>query len=700
MRKLRTAIGLAIALAIGVVPALAPVPVAAATPSLTLVGAASYDVLPEQGRVAVSVRLTATNRLKDSVTRRFFFRTAFVTVLPGTSSFSITGGAGNAKVSISSSTPEYTNLKIDLGANLPAGKSTTLALTFELKDPGGAPDRPIRVSSSLVSFDAWAVATPETPGASVDIRFPTGYDVAIGRGPLTGPVAVDAGHQQWSSGSIAKPLEFVADVSADRPVDYSRTSLKVALSAGPVEVLLSAWPDDPAWRDRVASLVERALPILEREIGVPWPVDGPLSVQEALVKGSSGYAALFDPADRRLEVAYAAPDGVVLHELAHAWFNGRLVADRWAAEAFASYYAEVAARELAIDPATPVPPADPIAAAIPLNAWAPSGSQSRASETYAYAAALDLARTIAQRAGPEVLRSVWSKAARGIGAYQPDPAGTEAVDGPPDWRGLLDLLEEGAGQGFVDLWRTSVVRREDRIALDARAAVRGLYATSIERAGEWRLPPTIRAAMRAWQFDLAHELLDAADGVLDQWVKLEGAATAAGAKLPDTMRTRFEGLGGIPAAAAEGTAEQATVEAIAAARAARPTGQAFADQALATIGLVGSSPESDLSLALASLADGDLQKAYGAAQAAEATWKGASEVGRSRIVSLVLLLVALGLFAGLARQQRRRTSSAAAAEADNSELEPRPELEPRAAASDSGSSAPADDSGPEPPSAE
>ncbi len=668
--QLRAGIWLAIVLAVGVVPALAPEPVAGATPSLTLVGAATYDVLPDQGRVASSVRLTATNRLKDSVTRRFFFRTAFITVLPGASGFKITGGSGQPKVSISSATPEYTNLKIDLGANLAAGRSTTLTLTFDLKDPGGAPDRPMRVSTSLVSFAVWAVATPETPGASVNVRFPTGYDVTIGRGPLNGPVATEAGHQLWSSGSLAKPLEFVADISADRPVDYQETSLRVALSAGPAEVLLRAWPDDSAWRDRVSSLVERALPILEREIGVPWPVDGPLAMQEALVKGSSGYAALFDPAERRLEVAYAAPDGVVLHELAHAWFNGRLVADRWEAEAFASYYAELVAKEMAIDPATPAPPKDPVAAAMALNAWGPSGSQSAASEAYAYAAALDLARTIAQRAGPDVLRSMWSKAALGIGAYQPDPAGTEPAEGPPDWRGLLDLLEEGTGKDFADLWRTSVARPEDRKAIDDRAVARGRYAQSIERAGEWRLPPTIREAFRAWQFDVARGMLAAADAVQAQRVKLESAAAAVGAKLPGTLRTSFEGPGGIAAAAAEAIAEQTTVDLIATARAARPTPRGFGDQAVVTIGLVGSSPDIDLSRALASLADGDLQASYAAAQAAQATWTSASDVGRSRIVSVVLLLVAAVLFAGLFWQQRRRKPTGTASEAGSIEPEP------------------------------
>ena len=67
-------------------------------------------------------------------------------------------------------------------------------------------------------------------------------------------------------------------------------------------------------------------------------------MEESLSRGTDGYAGLFDPAAPRIEISYAAADAIVLHELAHAWFNGGLVADRWAAEAFASYYADVVGR--------------------------------------------------------------------------------------------------------------------------------------------------------------------------------------------------------------------------------------------------------------------------------------------------------------------------------------------------------------------
>jgi hypothetical protein len=58
----------------------------------------------------------------------------------------------------------------------------------------------------------------------------------------------------------------------------------------------------------------------------------------------------------------------------------------------------------------------------------------------------------------------------------------------------------------------------------------------------------------------------------------------------------------------------------------------------------------------------DLQGAYADATDAGAAWTGAAALGRSRIVSTVLLLLAVVLLAGLVRQRRsaRRTRSSSA----------------------------------------
>lgn len=638
---------------LAVMPALAPAAVVAADPAppgLTIVGNATYDVLPEEGRVAVSVVLTATNNLKDTVTKRFSYRVGYVTVVPNTANFKLAAASGKPKVSISSKTDAYVNLKLDFGANLAAGKSTTLTLTYDIEDPGGAPDRAVRISRSLVSFAAWAVAAPQSTGAAVTVRFPAGYDVAVGRGPLSGPTRDVTGHDVWTSGPLAEPLDFVADFFADRPTDYVETRQTVELPSGTATVVLQAWADDPAWATRIGGLVERALPVLEQEIGLPWPSDEPLQIREALVRSTGGYAGIFDPGEHRIDIAYAARDAVVLHELAHAWFHGGLVADRWIAEGFASHYAAVAARTLGIEP-LPVTPHDPDAPAIPLNAWGPATPDATGAEAWGYAASLELANAIAARAGEDALRTVWARAAAGEGAYRSVGEGrTGPAGGAPDWRGLLDLVEEASGREFGDLWRQWVARPDDLALLADRAVARGYYARTLALAGDWELPESIRAAMRAWRFDVARDQLLEADAVLAQRATLESTAAAAGAMLPDSLRGVFEGDAGLAAAADEATAEQAVVDAIAAARNARPTERGVGERLIIDVGLLFQDPEGGVAAAVAGLAAGDLQPAYLAATGAEHAWRNAADAGRSRILSVLLLAIAAALLIGLLRR--------------------------------------------------
>jgi hypothetical protein len=626
----------------------------AATPDLTLVTAATYDVEPAAGRVGVTTRIVATNHVHDTTTQRYFFTTAYLAVLPATSGFKLTGPSGKASVSVSSKTAGYTLLKLNFGAQLASGKSVVLTLHFDIRDVGGAPDRAVRISPSIVSFTAWAFATASTPGSSVTVRFPGGYTVVVGRGPLSGPTKDATGRSVWTTGPLMAPLTFIADFSADRPADYSSRDLTLTVGKTSAAVTLRSWPDDTAWRDRVGDLINRGLPALGNAIGLDWPISGPLVVQEALVRNTGGYAGLFDPTAGEIQISYTASSGVVLHEAAHAWFNGHLVADRWAAEAFASYYADLAATALKVRIASPVLTDALKASAIPLNAWGAVGTMSTSSEAYAYAASLAFARAAAARAGDK-LPVIWVRAAAREGAYQP-PSGTEALAGAPDWRSLLDLFDETTGTSFDDLWRAWVARPEDKALLDARAVARTAYAKAVADAGTWALPRSIRDAMRAWQFELATQQMTAAEAVLAQRAQLQTAATEAGLTLPATLQGVFEGDAGVPAAAAEASAEQSTIASIQSAAATEPAAAAAAPSLFVSVGLLGSDPRAKLTDARQAFADGQLSQAISEASDAAATWTSAGSIGRTRIVSLGLLVLASLLLARMLWVRRRRTA--------------------------------------------
>jgi hypothetical protein len=640
--------------------------VRAATPDLTIVTDATYEVQPEDRRVQVTVEMVLTNHLKDTPTRRYYFDHAFIAVLPDSSDHVLTwSGKGKPSVTVSKKTDKYTVLDLKLAARIYSGDTAKYRLRFFLVDRGGEATREVRVGTALASFPVWAYATDSTPGSTVRVIFPKGFEAEVQAGEIPEPKTDDNGQLVFQTGKLDKPIDFFAYLVGDRAGNFADEKVTAQVGSDPVDVTIQAWPDDKPWSDRVSGLVRRGLPVLAARIGQPWPRDGGLVVKEAVGRSTGGYAGLFDAEAGEVEIAYFADDPVVLHESAHAWFNGSLLADRWANEAFASYYGFEAAADLGVDGKPDALTPELEAIRFPLNDWGPVGREDTKKEDYAYAASLILARAIAERAGDDGLKAVWADATAHVGAYQPPAAGgdssapaPETVDGPPDWRGLLDLLDAHSGKAFEDLWRTWVTRPSDEPLLDARRAARAQYDDVVMKAGDWRLPRPVRDAMRAWQFDQATALLRDASTVLAARSAVEAAAQKSGLTPPATLRTAFETPGGFAAATQEATAEQAAIERYDAAVASRIA----TPDVLQTLGLWDTTPEARLAEARDAFAAGDLKRSVEAAGAASAIWFSAEEIGRSRAISIgagaLAILLALVLLVAMIRGFRRRRRAA------------------------------------------
>jgi hypothetical protein len=621
---------------------LAAAPVAAAT-AFTMPGDTRYVVDPDKRRIQVSVVLTATNHRTDTKTRRFFYDRAFIAVQPGTTGFKVTSSGAKPTVRVTKRTKTYTLLRIDFGKQLAAGASRKFTLTFDLTDPGGAATRATRIGQSLVTFAAWGLGAESSPGGTVSVVFPAGFTVDVTAPALDGPTPDAAGNIVYSTGRLANPLTFVADFIANRAGSYVESTLQVRIGDQTVPVTLRAWPDDPAWATRVGALLTRGLPALGKDIGLPWTVDQPLIVEEAVSRSAGGFAGRYDPPAGRIEIAYYATSFVILHEAAHAWFDGSLLADRWASEGFASFYALRAAaaigeKNVVGDELTPALEK----LRIPLNAWATPGAAGAAAVDEAeYAATLKLATLVAERAGPDGLTAVWQAIHEGRAAYQ--AIGPEAVletsETAPDWRGLLDLLEERTGVAYDDLWATWVVRPEETALLAERATARDLYQATLDRAGTWQIPRVVRDAFRVWQYDQATELLVDAGRALDDRDAVTAEATAAGLTAPAAMRTAFEGPRGFAAAASEADAELAAVAVYRDAAATKPTDPTPFQR----IGLWNTDPDQILGEAAAAFSTGDLRATVESASFARSTWQTSGDIGRNRVVAIVASLAAIVL---------------------------------------------------------
>ncbi len=221
-RRLATSL-LAVVAAIGLlgVPLgpTSPGDVRAARPDLTITSHATYDVQPDEQRIRVTVDLTLTNHLKDTKTKRYYFDEAFLDIMPRSSGYKLTRKGTSPTVKAIKKADEYTRLRLNY-PRLYSGKTAKYRLTFNLNDPGGAPTRDLRVGNSLVSFPVWAFATDSTPGSSVSVVFPPGYEIKVEAGAIKDPTTDDEGQTVFDTGKLAKPLDFFAYLVADRPGAY------------------------------------------------------------------------------------------------------------------------------------------------------------------------------------------------------------------------------------------------------------------------------------------------------------------------------------------------------------------------------------------------------------------------------------------------------------------------------------------------
>ena len=658
-RLVPAAITLALLLLAIVAPSLPPglggrSVVRAASGDLTLVTDAVYTIRPDDGRVAVAVAIVARNHTTETRTRRFYFDHAFLAVQPGAVHPRLTGAPG-AGARVSKRTAKSTLLRLDFGTRIYSGKSASLRLSFDLPGTGKAASPQVRVGGSLVTLPVWAFASNGAKGSTVTVKFPGGWDVAVESGDLVRRDVAGTGGVVLESGPIASPLTYFAYVTAQRPAVFSGQMITVTAGDRQAELDLQGWVDDPAWSRRLGALLRKALPALRAEIGLPWPAGEPVTIAESVSRDADAYAALFDPADRRIELAYWADHGVVVHQLAHVWFNGALLADRWANEGFATYYALRASRQIgeAADPPEMTPEAEGAAQA--LDTWTGDTGAPTPADAYAHAASYQLAAELADLVGADVLTAVWSDASARVGAYQP-PSGTRAastspedVTGPADWRNLLDLLEERSGMDLAPRWRELVVTPAEAPQLDTRAAARASYARTLVIAGDWQLPRAIRDALRAWDFTAAETLMADVRTVLAQRNAGAELAASEGLRLPEVMQGLFES-GLITEASARAEAERTAILAIRRAEEARSSD----DDLLSRIGMLGEDPDQDMARAREALEAGDLDAALDAAERAHRSWTVAWEEGRRRaLMALAALTTVLVLGSAVVSNRRR-----------------------------------------------
>ncbi len=305
------------------------------------------------------------------------------------------------------------------------------------------------------------------------------------------------------------------------------------------------------------------------------------------------------------------------------------------------------------------------AGAFPLNAWPDPGriedEKADAQERFGYGAAYTVILRLVQDIGEDGMRAVLAAADAGENPYAGDE-GPEKTGALPDWRRFLDLVEErGDTETADDLFGRWVVSPADRTMLRSREEARDAYAALDAAGAEWAVPRGVRAYMSLWRFDDATELMDATEPVLSLRDELVGAAADLELETPSDIEKPFESavtsddLDEVEATM-QGRLDAAT--AVLGARAALATDRT----PLATLGLVGETPDAGYVAARTALEGGDVAGATAGAATTLSLLAGAESIGMTRaiVIAVVIGLLLLLAFVAMWRRRRRRLAVSSA----------------------------------------
>lgn len=614
-------------------------------------GGTTYVVDVANRAIHVGVDLTATNLVPGTAFRYTYYDAIGVFTLAEATNVVATTADGQgltAEVEPIDGTDAFAFIRIDLADRLLYRETDMIHLSYDLPDQGARSPRITRVNPAFAAVVPLPFGDPST--ADIRVLIPDGLEVEVlGLAPLHHEDAGD--HEAYIASAIADPLTWDASVVARDFDALQRTD-----PGGEHDVEVAAWPGDTAWSEFVGGLVRDGLPVLEELIGQPWPIHGTLDIVETVAPYLYGYAGWYDSDLDRIEVGDELEAGVVLHELAHAWFDGSLFSERWINEGFAEELSSRALERLG-HPAPPPAPIDPAAiGAIRLSDWSTptlSSAISDDQETYGYNASFGVIRALADEVGLEGLARVVDAASHDLIAYQGDPA-PEAWLRASDWRRLLDLAEEVGGSAAASqLFAAHVVTEADLALLTTRAEARAAY-DALEAAGAgWTPPLAIRRAMGAWDFAEATAAMAAAQQILTTRDAIAAAVSPLGLDAPRGLEVAYEEAQDLAEVTADADALLAAVDQLVAAHAA-----ADEDRGLtATIGLLGGGVDDELASADRAFRDGDARDVLAASHAAQDVLEGAGQAGLRRIGALLALALI-----GVALHQGRRAMALGADE--------------------------------------
>jgi hypothetical protein len=616
---------------------------AAADDGLRFEASTTYEVQPADERVRVTMDVTLTNLLPDQGNRYYYFDQVGVPVLAEATNVSVqrAGGGALSTSLLSTDDPLWSSLTVRLSPVLRYGSPQQLRLSYDLPNLAPRSAGWTRVTDAYAAFLVYAVGDPGR--ADVTVMVPSDYTDLHAGGGATPRRSYSDGQWIYQDTEIADPESWWLIFAARN--DDRLAERAVAVTDHPVT--LRYWPGDDEWADFAETMVTTGIPALESLLGLPWPVAGELNIIESSAPHAYGYGGWYDVSTDLIEVSDELDQAVMLHELAHAWFNPRLSVEGWLLEGLAELYAHRALAELEGSAPEPELLPDSHPGAQPLAAWEQVPFESADEDEYVYSTAWWLLDQVYEEIGTDAMAAVIAAAADRLIAYRSnlDP---ESVPSQIDWRRILDLfVEVGGSTTVVELFRDYVLTPDDAGRLDEWEAARAAYAEFVAGAGGWSAPLELREALTRWEFAEVDELMTAAEAALDHRDDVLVTLGGFGIEELPALAESYQRAAVISDVVAEAAEYREVAQII---EQAQDTGVGPSGL-LAEIALLGADVPGRLATAAGALAEGDLDGARGAAATVRAEVDQAPVVGS---VLLAQLIVAAGLFWPLRRRHQRR----------------------------------------------
>ncbi len=616
----------------------------------------TYRLDAEHGSIGLVSDITVTNRQPNSregnTIIQYYFDRIGIYIPVEAEEVTVTSDGRDLAYEISEPDDEQAEaegfelVEIRLARKLFYKRSTEVRVEYSI--PGDAPrsDSVFRINPAYASFGVSAWGDP----GRIEVRVIVDEAFDVSAFGSAYEVSSDGSDVIYTMTDIDDPSEWFMLFTARNDAKLETETLVL----GGYDIVVRSWPGDSVWGDEVEATITTGVPVLQELVGLEWRPQEDLTVLESIEPNVLGYGGWYLDTTDLVEIGEYVDPHLVLHEIAHTWFNDDLFEERWITEGLADEFAAATVDQLGerswyeLDT-----PARNGPYSFALNEWPDPSEFDRKEakrEDYGYQTSWWIMSELVDEIGMGGLSAVIAAADADSIAYRGEGT-SETVDPSDDWQRFLDLLEEvGESENASDLFAEWVVAENDLLA--SRTEARTEYAALVDSADGWSIPFMVRTHMSDWDFEAATAAMQSAHRVIQIRDNIHEHAAVIDAVPPASLEAAFE------SATEDLTAVQDIAEQqLATAQLVVDTQVRVEDERnpLEVIGLIGEHPDEELDAAVEAFEADDLGAAEQASETVSQRMENADTVGISRVLKTAIGLVLLiGLVVGLVVWRRRR----------------------------------------------